>query len=293
MVTINSISGGQTSAYMMTHFPADYNVFSLVRINQPSAAPRDPWMKKYVESKLGMEFIATAEMDEIVYTMADLEQFTGREITWIPSPTFDEITERPKVLPSPVRRFCTQLLKVEPIAQWVFDTIGEPVEMRLGFRANEIHRAERSLERCNANGLIEARVSMPQKKNPDKMIGRMWPFQKPSFPLIENRIFKDQVNEFWRNKPVRFAERNNCIGCFHRNPILLNLMAKKHPEKFQWFVDLENRKMNQLNSKGKSMAHWNTFRRDATYEQIRNHRTQLSFDDLDGFTDCDSGFCGM
>ena len=31
MITVNSISGGKTSAYIAANYKADYNVFSLVR----------------------------------------------------------------------------------------------------------------------------------------------------------------------------------------------------------------------------------------------------------------------
>ena len=33
MKTVNSLSGGKTSTYIAIHYPADYNVFSLVRTN--------------------------------------------------------------------------------------------------------------------------------------------------------------------------------------------------------------------------------------------------------------------
>ena len=33
MVKVNSVSGGQTSAYIAANYPADYNVFALVRTN--------------------------------------------------------------------------------------------------------------------------------------------------------------------------------------------------------------------------------------------------------------------
>lgn len=292
MVTINSVSGGQTSAYMMHHFPADYNLFALVRINQPSAAPKDPWIKKYVESKINDEFIATAEDDRIVYTMADLEQFTGQRIDWVTNPSFDEVVSRTFILPNVSRRFCTQKLKVEPVAQWVYDNVGEPIESRLGFRANELSRVERVMENHDEKtGLRKSRVVVTRKNGTRG--GKNWGWCRNAFPLVENRIFRDNIVEFWRDKPVRFAERNNCIGCFHRNPLLLNLMSQQFPEKFQWFVDLEQRKMHEKSVAGKSVAHWNTFRRDATYQQIQNHKTQLTLDDLDGFNDCDSGFCGL
>ena len=32
MKTINSLSGGKTSSYIAANYPADYNVFALVRI---------------------------------------------------------------------------------------------------------------------------------------------------------------------------------------------------------------------------------------------------------------------
>ena len=50
-------------------------------------------------------------------------------------------------------------------------------------------------------------------------------WQKPKFPLIETPIYKDNVEVFWEDKNVRFAYMNNCIGCFHRNPMLLKHMS--------------------------------------------------------------------
>jgi hypothetical protein len=57
--------------------------------------------------------------------------------------------------------------------------------------------------------------------------------RKPKFPLIEDNIFKDEIVEFWdNNKQVPFAYLNNCVGCFHRNPILLKHLSIKEPIKF-------------------------------------------------------------
>ena len=36
MKTVNSISGGKTSAYIAANYPADYNVFALVRTDDKS-----------------------------------------------------------------------------------------------------------------------------------------------------------------------------------------------------------------------------------------------------------------
>jgi diphthamide synthase (EF-2-diphthine--ammonia ligase) len=80
MKTINSLSGGKTSSYMAIHYPADYNIFSLVTINEPKAAPKDYKLTQYVSDKIGKEFIATAEDDATLIVMRDLEQILGKEI---------------------------------------------------------------------------------------------------------------------------------------------------------------------------------------------------------------------
>lgn len=291
MKTVNSVSGGQTSAYMMQHYPADFNLFALVRIMDKRCAPKDPWIKKYVESKIQEEFIATAEDDIIVYTMADLEQFTGQEITWVSSPSFDEIMQKNNLLPSALRRYCTGEMKVKPIAQWIVDNVGEPVEMRLGFRANEMSRAKKALEKHDENGFRSEKLPVGKRKNGNTK-WKSFTYRRDVFPLIENNVYKDQIIEYWKDKPVRFAERNNCVGCFHRNPILLNLMSKKFPEKYAWFEEHEEIARNKKSLKGKSML-WNTYRRDGTFADFRKHKTQMTFEDMDGFTDCDSGYCGL
>lgn len=291
MKTVNSVSGGQTSAYLMKHYPADYNVFALVKIMDKACAPKDPWIKKYAESKLNDEFVATLEDDVIFYTLSDLEQYTGQEITWVQNPTFDEVMQRNGLLPSALRRFCTSEMKVKPIAQWVVNTIGEPVEMRLGFRGGEMRRMEKALAAHDKYGLRSEKLPVGKHKNGNTK-WQTFQWCKNAFPLIEANVYKDTIREYWKGKPVRFAERNNCIGCFHRNPVLLNLMSKKFPEKYAWMERHEEAGRTKVAKNGKTM-YWNTFRSDGTFQQFREHKTQLTMNDLDGFTDCDSGYCGL
>ena len=96
---------------------------------------------------------------------------------------------------------------------------------------------------------------------------------------MQDTVHRDRVVEFGKDRPVRFAERNNCVGGFHRNPILLRQMFDKHPQKMQWFADNEN------GSKGQ-------WRSDMTYQQIAKHRLQYELG-LDDFSECDSGHCGL
>ena len=107
------------------------------------------------------------------------------------------------------------------------------------------------------------------------------PWQRPKFPMIEDEVHRDKVVEFWKGKPVRFAERNYCVGCFHRNPLLLRTMFDKYPEKMEWFASKE-----RVEGKGQ----WR--HGESTYDDIKKHRLQheLSFED---FSECDSGNCGL
>ena len=291
MKSVNSVSGGQTSAYLMKHFPADYNIFALVRIEDPACAPKDPAIKKYVESKIEEEFIATLEDDTIFYTLMDLEQFTGQRIDWVKNDTFDAILKKQKILPGKLKRFCTADMKVKPIAQWVVDNIGEVVDMRLGFRANEMRRAERAIAAHNECGVRTEKLPVGKHKN-GNIKWHEFSYSKNSFPLIDNGIFKDQIVDYWKDKPVRFAERNNCVTCFHRNPLLLKLMSEKFPEKYAWAERTEKKAQQHVSKSGRKYD-WNTWRDDGTYDQFRKHKTQLTLDDLDGFNECDSGYCGL
>ena len=282
MKTVNSLSGGKTSSYIAANYPADYDVFSLVRIEDKKAMFPDKKIRQQIEDRIQAPFIATAEDDMIVYTMLDLEQFIGRKITWVTGKTFDDITTRKdKVyLPNKVQRFCTVEMKIEPMFYWWAENIGEPIEMRIGFRANETRRAKNMLDRCNSKGLSEFKATFEKHKD-----GRnKWEniaYQKPSFPLINANIYKDTIEQFWLDKPVRFAYMNNCVGCFHKSPLLLRKMWDKHPSKLEWFAKRERESTNNAN-----------WRSDMSYDEIKKWNSQFELFD-DDFNECDSGYCGL
>jgi len=281
MKTVNSVSGGKTSAYIAAHFPADHNVFALVRIEDQRCKFPDEKIRKEVEDRIQAPFIGTAEDDTIIYTMLDLEQFLGRKIEWVSGITFDEVIRtKGGWLPNKLHRYCTTNMKLVPIFEWCWRKIGEPVEMRIGYRANELPRAAIMLGNTNENGLLTMKHSFTtwetgRHKGKNKWEYFQW--QKPVFPLVRSGVFKWQVENFWEGKPVRFAAMNNCTGCFHRNPILLRKMWDWQPEKMQWFSDQEGGKNGQ-------------WRSDYSYQKIKNHRLQLELVPSD-FSECDSGYC--
>ena len=166
MKTCNSISGGKTSAYIAANYPADYNVFALVRTTDKNCLFPDKKIRQVVSDKLGVEFIGTLEMDTIIYTMLDLEQMIGTKIDWVTGKPFDEIIIRndKKYLPNVTQRFCTTEMKLQPLFDWWQKEINELVEMRIGFRANEQNRAKNMLSKANKNGNLEYKTIIGRSK---------------------------------------------------------------------------------------------------------------------------------
>jgi hypothetical protein len=136
------------------------------------------------------------------------------------------------------------------------------------------------MERVNEDGLTSFKATFEKHKD-----GRnKWvdvPYQKPHFPLIDDNIYKDQIEKYWIDKPVRFAWMNNCVGCFHKTPLLLRKMWDKHPTKLEWFAKRERESINN--------ARW---RSEMTYDDIKNWNSQFELFD-DDFNECDSGYCGL
>jgi len=152
----------------------------------------------------------------------------------------------------------------------------------IGFRANEMSRAKKIKEKYNANGFLEFRHIIGKSKNGrNRWKNTEW--QRQQHPLIEAGIFKDTVEEYWNNKPVRFAWMNNCVGCFHKNPLLIKKMHNKHPNKINWFASKERIKHNKdVWYKAKNLS----------FEEIIKWDNQTELFD-DDFNECDSGYCGV
>jgi hypothetical protein len=279
MKTVTSISGGQSSAYIAALYPSDSLIFSLVRTSDERVRFKDKGIAKIVSDRIQTDFVGTLEDDKIIYTILDLEQFTGRSINWVTGKTFDHVINigNRGYLPNVMKRFCTTEMKIRPIFKWWRENFDKPVIMNLGFRANEKRRADAMVTKLNKNGLSEFKDT--NSKHPD---GRnKWEtieWRKPKFPLIDDFVYKEDIVKFWKNKPVRFAKYNNCVGCFHRSASFLNEISKLHPDKFDWFVRQEQQ------NKG-------FFKKEVSYNKIKkiNFTLKMNFES----EGCSSGFCGF
>lgn len=267
MKTINSLSGGRSSCYMAYHYPADYEIFALVTIEDPTCSPKDPGVVKKVSDKIGREFIATVEDDKTLKVLLDLEQKIGRKITWVVGNTFESINKKASICPNRVRRFCTSEMKLRPIWDWWYKNIGEKIRMGIGYRYDEKERAEKFT--TTFKGIVGKRGSRNKWEEIE--------WREGYFPMIENGIFQYHVRNWADTSGLDFPEDSNCVGCFHKSEQQLRKNFDVNPEKMEWFVKQEK----VLNSK---------FKENITYNQIKNIGLQADFLFGEGST-CQSGFC--
>jgi len=281
MKTVNSISGGKTSAYIAKHYPADINIFSLVRIEDKECLwmnGKDEKTRQLISDRIGKEFIGTAEMDDIIYTILDLEQFLGTEIKIISDKSFEEIiSDNANYLPNKMVRYCTTEMKFMPIFNYLRRLGVLPVEMRIGYRPNEKERAERMLAK-NINGFEQVKAVIGKSKVNNKW--GMVDYRIAKFPLIDDNITKDVIYNYWEDKPVRFAYRNNCVMCVNRQPLMISHMTTKDIRKIEWANRIEQKT-------------GNTFLSDVPMSTILKYSVQGNLFNDDDFSDCDSGNCEL
>lgn len=231
MKVINSLSGGKTSSYLAYHYPADYNIFSLVRIDDKRCSPKDSNLVKYVSDKIGQEFIGTAESDLTLKAVVELEQLIGKEIIWVTGLSFEQLNKKRKALPNQQWRFCTTEMKMRPIWDWWYANIKEKCKMGIGFRFDEMERAERFS--TSFKGIVGKKGT----RNAWEEIE----WREGYFPLIDNRITHFDVKMWAKSTNLIFPEDSNCVGCFHKPLQQLRKNWDLEPLKMQWFAEQETK----------------------------------------------------
>jgi hypothetical protein len=267
MKTINSLSGGKTSSYLAAHYPADYNLFALVKIDDVKCASKDKALVKFISDKIGEDFIATAESDLTLKAVIDLEQMIGQEIIWVHGLSFEKMMKKKSAMPNIEWRFCTTEMKMRPIWDWWFKNIGEKVKMGIGFRYDEKERADRLS--TSFKGIIG------KSKNGLRNKWGELEWREGYFPLIENKVTHLQVKKWADSTNLIFPSDSNCVGCFHKPLQQLRKNWDLETEKMQWFSDQEKK------------AKW---KKEATFAQIKTIGLQTDFNFGTG-SGCQAGFC--
>lgn len=138
---------------------------------------------------------------------------------------FEKLITKKKVLPNVLMRFCTIELKINTAKRY----LKNPLEVgwsnwinAVGIRFDEPDRLNR-----------------PEKKD----IFTRW------YPLAENKVTSEIINEFWKKQNFQLklpvikdkTIYGNCDGCFLKSEDQLALLCREFPEKYDWWLDLENK----------------------------------------------------
>jgi hypothetical protein len=268
MKTVNSISGGKTSSYLAKHYPADYNLFSLVRIEDIRCTPKDKKLVQLVSDKIGMDFIATAENDKTLKVVLDLEQVIGSEVTWLTGETFEQtIKDKGGYLPNQRTRFCTTEMKIKPIANFCRNEIKEIVLTRLGIRYDEENRVNYdNTDFKFHNGYSE--------NGRNKWVTEK--YRELEYPLVNDKIDHYQIYLWSLSTNLDFPNDSNCVGCFHKPKQQLRKNWDDNYLKMQWFAEQETNKRK--------------FKQGTSYFNIKKIGLQSDFI-FGGGSTCNSGGC--
>jgi 3'-phosphoadenosine 5'-phosphosulfate sulfotransferase (PAPS reductase)/FAD synthetase len=119
-------------------------------------------------------------------------------------------------LPNVTQRFCTQETKVKTIKRFLVSQGWTVWTNTVGIRADEAHRVKSSTDNRWTN----------------------W------FPLADAGATKKDVFSFWNKQPfdLRVTKGGgNCDGCFLKSEATLAAMWREHPDRMQWWADMESK----------------------------------------------------
>lgn len=285
MLTVNSLSGGKTSSYIAANYPADLDVFALCCIDDKNANAhyaqkyKDAKMIQRVNDKLQKhcsqwpEFVATSEDPQILWTMFDLEQMIGREITWVRGMGWEQMLSFKKAIPNMDKRFCTTIMKMQAIFEFLYCYHELPCQMRIGYRWDEMERGDRFTESWKYATHCEYRPKsntwIHRWKTVDWRIGE--------FPLINDKIIHYHIQEYWKDKSIQFPIDSNCLNCFWKDPQQLRKNFDDHSPIMHWAAIQEE-----------LVGH--TFKENTSLLQVKNLGVQLDFIFGTG-SGCQAGFC--
>lgn len=117
-------------------------------------------------------------------------------------------------LPNAMSRYCTQETKVKTIKRYLVAMGWTTWTNTVGIRADEAHRVKPSTDGRWTN----------------------W------FPLSDAGATKKDVLSFWSKQPfdLRVTKGGgNCDGCFLKSEATLAAMWREHPDRMQWWADME------------------------------------------------------
>jgi len=157
---------------------------------------------------------------------------------------FEALIRKRKFLPNRVARFCTAEMKVHCLTRYLRGQGWDRWTHTVGIRADEPKRI---------------------KPAPPKERYTVW------HPLAAAGVSRKDVSAFWSSQPFDLRLPNvdgrtqlgNCDGCFLKSEAARAALARDHPERAQWWADMEALAQ-QISSRPDSAR----FREDSTWREV-------------------------
>lgn len=160
-----------------------------------------------------------AELPETYEYLAKLEVYLGKKITRLASDrSFDHWLKIYRgTLPSPNMRWCTKVLKIEPLEKWIGD---DKAISYVGLRADE----------ANRKGYISTK----------QHIISIFPFIDDG---LELRDIEDLLVESGLGKPsyYEWRSRSGCYFCFYQRKKEWISLSQRHPELYDSAIAYEEK----------------------------------------------------
>jgi len=138
---------------------------------------------------------------------------------------FNGMLKKHKALPNQFKRFCTIELKIKTAKRYLRSIGVQEFDNLIGFRYDEPMRVNKRIQRF--------------KKVHDK------------FPLFENKITKQIINEYWSKKPYNLeipSILGNCTLCFMKGKNAIISILREYPELAdEWINDEKNNSYTYFN----------------------------------------------
>lgn len=136
---------------------------------------------------------------------------------------FDELLEWMSVLPNTIMRACSAELKIRTMRRYLWSIGKHWVNDNIGIRVDESHRAIEIRERADEF------------------------YRVPQFPLIEQKITKEDVDKWWNEQPFKLEVPNhegNCQLCMLKAKWKRISILRRSPEIAKWWMDWETKREN-------------------------------------------------
>lgn len=214
MKIISSFSGGKTSAYMTLKLKEQYYddlVVLFANTGQEHEKTLD--FVNNCDKEYGLNVIWLESVTHHNKRKSSSYKVVDYESADRDGGVFEEMIKKYGI-PNKSYPHCTRELKLNPIKSWIRDNIKTAYKMAIGIRIDE-----------------------PSRQSKDAEINSLF------YPLIDWKVSKYDVNEFWRLKSFDLGimdYQGNCKTCFKKSNKKLLTIASENPEWFEFNDKMES-----------------------------------------------------